>query len=177
MRFHYSYFLFFLFSLLFISGCNKEDEENDINSALTPARNISGTWKTSFAAKVFISTDYCTNDLQVVGNEDWMVNWVISEINGRDDSVNVVMTYNRSNFQVTNSECSGGTGYIPEPSPMYLTAKISSALFKLYYGDEKIGDFGFTTDLMQGTFDFQWCMIFCQRMHTETNQLKLIRQK
>lgn len=169
-----SVFLFLLFSLLLVSGCSKEEEE--LNSSLTPARNITGIWKTTFATKFFICTDFCTSDIQVIGNEDWLVTWEISEISGRDDSVNVKMTYTRSNFQVTNSNCSGGTGYIPEPSPMYLTAKISSALLKLYYGDDKIGDFGFTTDLMQGTFDFQWCLIFCQRIYTETNQLKLIRQ-
>jgi hypothetical protein len=172
MHIRYTYFLYFIIFLL-TAGCSKDEE---LNSSLTPARNITGTWKTTFAAKFFISTDFCTSDLQVIGNEDWMVTWVITEINGRDDSVNIVMTYTRSNFQVTNSNCTGGTGYIPEPSPMYLTAKISSALFRLYYGDEKIGDFGFTTDFMEGTFDYQWCMLFCQRMYTETNQLKLKRE-
>ncbi len=174
MNSRYSFLLVLIISLLFIVDCKKDDE---ITGSLTPARNIAGTWKTSFETKVFICTDYCTSDLQVVGNEDWMVTWVISEIDGRDDSVFVKMTYTRSNFQITNAGCTDGAGYLPEPSPMFLTAKISSALFKLYYGDEKIGDFSFTTDLMQGTFDYQWCMIFCQRMYTETNQLKMIRQK
>jgi hypothetical protein len=170
-----TYFLLLsLFPLLFFSNCSKEDE---INDSLTPARNITGTWKTSFAVKFYICTDFCSSSLDVIGNEDWMVTWEITEIAGRDDSVNVKMTYTRTNFQVTNTNCTDGTGYIPEPSPMFLTAKISSALFKLYYGNDRIGDFSFTTDLMQGTFDYQWCMLFCQRMYTETNQLKLMRQK
>ena len=169
-----SHFLFLVsFFLLLFTGCNKDEE---LNSSLTPARNINGIWKTSFPVDFFICTDFCTSDLQVIGTEDWMITWEISEIAGSDDSVNVKMTYTRSNFQVTNSECSGSTGYIPEPSPMFLTAKISSALFKLYYGNEKIGDFSFTTDLMEGTFDYQWCLGFCQRMYTDTNQLKMSRQ-
>jgi len=164
----------FIFSLLLLSGCSKDEEE--LNSSLTPARDITGIWKTTFPAKFYICTDYCTNDLEVIGDENWMVTWEITEIPGLEDSVNVKMTYTRSGFQVTNSGCDGGTGYIPEPSPMFLTAKISSALLKLYYNDEKIGDFGFTTDFMEGTFDYSWCLPFCQRMYTETNQLKLTRQ-
>jgi hypothetical protein len=39
-----------------------------------------------------------------------------------------------------------------------------------------VGTFTFTTDILQGDLDYQWCMIYCQRECTTGRTLILHRQ-
>src|SRR4030067_2720681 len=46
---------------------------------LTPARNLEGTWKTTFAVKFYIKTDLDTfGELKDVGSENRTVTWIIT---------------------------------------------------------------------------------------------------
>src|SRR4030042_1874549 len=56
------------------------DEFQAINpTPLTPARNLEGTWKTTFPVKFYIKTDFDTfGELQDVGSENRTMTWIIT---------------------------------------------------------------------------------------------------
>lgn len=169
-----NFFLFpaiVLFLILNNYGCNKDD-----NSVLSPARTIEGTWKTTVAVKHYIKTDFCTGNLEHVATQDRMVTMIITK--GTDENhVNVEMRYAGSNFTVVNSNCTYSTGYVPDVSPDYLQGVISSTSLKLVDSQNKEhGSFSFTTDNMMGTWNDDWCMVYCQTVYTNTNELKLYLQ-
>ena len=154
-----------------LSGCSKDDGV----SGLTPARNIVGTWKTTFPVKHFIKTDYCSVSLKDVATQDRMVTFVITEAG--EATVNIQWTYTGSNYTVTDPQCNP-TGYVPDVSPMFLKGTISSTQLTVTESSGRtLGTFNFTTDLMQGTWDDEWCLAYCQEVYTGTNTLKLILQR
>ncbi|MGC8578750.1 MAG: hypothetical protein ACP5QW_01090 [bacterium] len=147
------------------------------SSSLTPARNIVGTWKTTFPTTFYIKTDFCTLDgtLELVASEDRMVTFIISAVSGTDTQVNIEQDFTSSNFTIIKS-CFG-TGYVPDVSPNFYTGVITGTTLVVYDSSHiQKGIFTFTTDLMQGTWDDSWCMAGCQEVYTNTNQLKLTRQ-
>jgi hypothetical protein len=143
--------------------------------ALSPARDLSGTWETAFPVTFHIRTDFCSADLQDVATEDWMVTWTITPRSGSESDVGIEWSYTRANFTATGG-CAGGTGYVPEPSPIEFRGVLSSSSLTLMSGTEEVGTFSFTTDLMMGTFDYRYCLAYCQETYTEPNALKLVRQ-
>lgn len=162
-----------LFFLLSLNGCFEDD---DTNTNLTPARDLEGTWETSFPINFFIRTDFCSNALEDVATEDRMITWFIE--NTSENTVLITVNFTSSNFEVINENCNP-TGYVPDVSPTFLSGSISSTLLTISeYGNKNnvLGEFTFTTDLLQGTWNDSWCAVFCQQVYTGTNQYKLIRQ-
>lgn len=165
------YMLLVAIAFLF-AGCI-EDDSNDI--PLTPARNIEGTWKTTFDVDYYIMTDFCTGFLVDVATEKRNVIWVITPID--DNTVDIEATYTNSGYTITNSSCGTSTGYVPDVSPQFYIGSISSSSLTIKDGSGFTkGTFSFTTDLMQGNWDDQWCLIFCQEVYTINNELKLTKQ-
>ena len=153
---------------IMITGCK-------LNSGLTPARKIEGVWKTSSPVKFYIKTDFCTSNLELVATEDRTVTMGIKETSNY--TVDITLTYTSSNFTVVNQNCTSSTGYTPDVSPMYLHGDISSTQLTVMNSQSKVlGIFTFTTDLMQGTWNDLWCMVYCQNVYTDTNGLKLTLQ-
>ncbi|MBW7934396.1 MAG: hypothetical protein H3C62_12490 [Gemmatimonadaceae bacterium] len=155
-------------------GCAKED----LTAALSPARNIAGTWRTAFPVRFYYQTDFCGVAKETVGYADWNVTFVITKTSD-ENVVNVEMSAtNAGSFQRTPSSCgSGSTGYIPSVWPTTLRGTISSTSLvatKSSWGMSYDGSF--TTDLMMGTWNHWECLIYCFGEYTETNQLKLTRQ-
>src|SRR3989304_8757009 len=73
------------------------DEFQAINpTPLTPARNLEGTWKTTFPVTFYIKTDFETGELQDVGSEYRTMTWIIT---GTSDEhvVNVEVSFATSN--------------------------------------------------------------------------------
>lgn len=157
--------------LLFVQSCSKEDSNN-----LTPARDIIGTWKTSFTVPHKIKTDFYSFNLEDVATQDRLVTLIITS--GADDNnVNVEYRYTGSNFKNINANCTSGTGYTPDVSPTFYKGVISGTRLSVQNSKKKeIGTFTFTTSLMQGTWKDEWCLGFCQTVYTDTNQLKLMKQ-
>src|SRR3989304_6525210 len=82
---------------------------------LTPARNLEGTWKTSFPVKFYIKTDFETfGELKDVGSEDRTMTWVITATSN-ENGVDVEVS-----FTVSNRQLATGSGYTPDVSPMFL---------------------------------------------------------
>jgi hypothetical protein len=155
--------------LLLIAACGG----SEASGPLSPARNLSGTWKTVAPARVNFDTDFCTDPASLMATQDWAVTWVITP-GATDNAVNVQMSFAASNTQRIDG-CPG-TGVVPEVSPMFLTGNISAATLTLRNGSDPFGTFTFTTDNLQGDMDYEWCMVYCQREYTQSRTFILLRQ-
>jgi hypothetical protein len=143
------------------------------STPLSAARNLVGTWKTSFPTTVYYDTDWCSYDPALVASQPWNFTFVITA--GQDDNhVNVEMSFGTGAFTVING-CPG-TGIIPEVSPLRFTGTISSSRLLLTSGTQVVGEFNFTSDILTGTFDYTWSAVYSQREYTATNTLILRRQ-
>lgn len=138
---------------------------------LSPARDLEGTWKTSFATTFYIKTDFSSATLEDVGTQDRMMTWVIT--NTADENVvNIEVSFTTSNTQLVS-----GSGYVPDVSPMFLTGTISGTRLTLTSNsDGTVGTFNFTTDILTGTWNDNWTIAYSQQVYTATNGLVLMRQ-
>ena len=155
----------FLFS---ISGCDKDKEET-----LSAARNIEGIWTTTFPVKFFIQTDFCSKALQDVATEDREITWEIETID--ENTVFITVNFTSSNYMIVDASCNP-TGYVPDIPPLFLHGSVSSTRLTISEYDNEsnvFGEFTFTTNLLQGTWDDSWCIAYCQRVYTATNAYKL----
>ncbi len=147
---------------------------SDGEGPLSPAREMEGTWQTTFPVTFYIKTDYCSSQLELVASEEREVTMIITR--DTDYTVNIELRYTGSNFTVLDSQCDP-TGYVPDVSPMYLRGNISGTQLTVMNSEPRVlGIFQFTTDLMEGTWSDMWCGVYCQDVYTEENQLKLTRQ-
>src|SRR3990170_6760049 len=138
---------------------------------LTPARNLEGTWKTTFPVKFYIKTDFDTfGELQDVGSENRTMTWILTATSD-ENVVDVEVQFTVSNRQLTT-----GSGYTPDVSPMFLTGTISGTRLTLTSSGTTIGEFSFTTDIITGTWSDHWSMAYEQEVYTTTNSLTLNRQ-
>ena len=152
------------------------DEFQTLNSEptqppLSPARNLEGTWKTTFPIAFYIKTDFETfGELQDVGTENRTMTWIITATNS-ENTVNVEVYFTASNRQLV-----ADSGYTPDVSPMFLTGTISGTRLTLKTGDRTICECNFTTDIITGTWSDYWSMVYEQEVYTKTNSLILTRQ-
>ncbi len=153
------------------------EQTNPSSTSLTPARNLEGTWKTTFNVKFYIKTDFETfGELQDVGSEDRTMTWIITPTSN-ENVVDVEVQFTSSNRQVVS-----GSGYTPDVSPMFLTGTISGSRLTLSTGgsvlseSRAIGEFSFTTSILTGTWNDRWSMAYEQQVYTTTNSLVLMKQ-
>lgn len=141
-------------------------------TALTSARNLEGTWKTAFPVTFYIKTDFETfGTLQDVGSENRTMTWTITTASD-ENVVNVEVQ-----FTVSNRQLIADSGYTPDVSPIFLKGLISGTRLTLETSDNStIGVFNFTTDIITGTWDDHWSMVYEQEVYTATNTLILTRQ-
>jgi len=150
---------------------NSEPEPEQTQPPLTAARNLEGTWKTTFPVTFYIKTDYETfGELQDVGTENRTMTWIITATND-ENTVNVEVQFTASNRLLVSD-----SGYTPDVSPMFLTGTISGTRLTLKTGDRTVGEFSFTTDIITGTWSDHWSMVYEQEVYTATNGLILARQ-
>jgi hypothetical protein len=153
--------------LVIAAGCS------DSSGPLSAARNLVGTWTTAFPVPVYFDNTWCSSSPTTVLSQDWDATWVITK-GDNDNTVNIQM-----NFSTSNSQNLGGcpdTGVVPEVSPLFLTGNISGSKMTLMAGQDSAGVFDFTTDNIQGDFDYTWCELDCQREHSENRTFILGKQ-
>ena len=147
------------------------DDSTPEATPLTPARNLEGTWKTTFPVKFYIKTDFETfGELEDVGSESRTMTWVITAASD-ENTVNVEASFTSSDRQLV-----AGSGYTPDVSPMFLEGVISGTRLTLKTGDRTICECNFTTDIITATWSDHWSMVYEQEVYTGTNSLVLIRQ-
>ena len=146
---------------------------------LTPARNLEGTWKTTFSTKFYIKTDYATfQELEDVGSENRTMTWTITATSD-ENIVNVKVEFTSSNRQLISD-----SGYIPDVSPMSLKGTISGTRLTLTTTSSSstidqigtVSEFSFTTDIITGTWHDHWNGLYEQEVYTATNGLILAKQ-
>jgi hypothetical protein len=141
------------------------------NPTLTPARDLVGTWQTSYPATFYVKTDFSSPQLEDVGSENRTMTWVITSTNN-ENIVNVEIT-----FAVTSRNLIDDSGYTPDVSPMFAQGTISGSTLTLQTsGDGTIGQFEFTSDIIHGTWNDSWTAAYSQQVYTATNGLTLARQ-
>jgi hypothetical protein len=146
--------------------------------ALTPTRDIVGTWTTAFSTNFAIATDFSTfQGIENVGSENRTMVWTITPTNNDD-----IVTVNVE-FAYSNRVLIPDSGYTPDVSPMQLTGIINGTQLTLTRSDSgpihqigSVGVFTFTTDQMQGTWQDHWSGVYEQNVYTSSNSLKLIKQ-
>jgi len=146
---------------------------------ISPARNLVGTWKTTFPVKFYIKTDFETfGELQDVGSENRTMTWIITATSD-ENVVNVEVHFTGSNLQLVT-----GSGYVPDVSPMFYIGRISGARLTLEIGDYEsigpkptqigfVGEFTFTSWCITGTWHDHWELVYAQEVYTATNSLIL----
>ena len=78
------------------------------NPSLSPARDLVGTWKTSFSTKFYIKTDFSSAQLEDVGSENRTMTWVITSTNN-ENVINIEIT-----FATSNRDLISDSGYTPD---------------------------------------------------------------
>ncbi len=147
------------------------EQETPGQTSLSPARNLVGTWETTFNVKFYIRTDFETfGELKDVGSEDRAMTWTITATSD-ENVVDVEVQFTSSNRQLE-----ANSGYTPDVSPMFLEGTISGSRLTLTDGDRTIGEFSFTTDILTGTWNDHWSMVYEQQVCTTTNSLVLMKQ-
>jgi len=139
-------------------------------SPLSPARNLTGTWKTSFPTKYYCATNEDTGTFVDFGSEDRQVTWVITE-GAYSNTVDIEQYFTESNRQKWDPK-------VVDLSPTEYTGIISSSSLTVetYYPSEHVvGSFSFTTDIITGTWS-DTILSFNHNVHTATNGLTLTRQ-
>ena len=157
-----------LMSIIFLVSCNSDEENNPV----TPANKFVGKWKSDNPILVKVKTDFCTNSLVDVATMEWTVNWVVTETNN-PNVVDIVMTYNTSNFTVTNPECTFGAGYVPEPSPLYIKGYITDNTITIEYDDQEILTMDYVNNDITGELRYSYCLVYCQEIYTNENDFEV----
>lgn len=162
---------------IFLLGACGASEKGTLAAALTPARNLKGTWKTTIPVTFNYQTDFCAGK-ETVAAADWTVTWVITPVSGNENEVDIQMTYSTANYRRVPSSCGNfSTGYVPLVSPQFMRATVSSTSLTINKPSDGLTYNGsFTTDLMEGTWVHWECIVYCTGEFTGTNQLKMMRQ-
>jgi hypothetical protein len=138
-----------------------------------PARDLVGTWKTSYATQFYVSMEgessgYFYRDMT----------WVISATND-PNTVNIKITWTTSNSHVSSS-----WAYVSEVQPLELTGTISGTRLivnapadsgPIHYL-QSFGNYTFTSSYIEGTWHDDWEGLYRQHDYTATDGLKLIKQ-
>jgi hypothetical protein len=160
-------FILVFFTCSFFS-CKKTDQ-----GAITPARNIEGTWTTPVAVKFYMSTDKCGGFVRFA-EQSQKLTWTITSISDNEVIINSSPTY-KSGFTVYNV-----CAQQPVPSSYDLasgiTGIISSSHMDLYVGSVKVGSMNITTNNLTGDYDRKICgSSGCSGMSTDASTLILTK--
>jgi hypothetical protein len=166
------YFFIFFAAVLLLAGCNDEKD-----NPLTPSQKLLGIYKTDKSVKVNIKTDFCSGALEDVAYEQWMLRWEIKE-SYQAGVLDITMTYQRSGYVITNSSCQGSTGYVVEPSPMFVKGYMDGDILTVKYQGEEIMKVNTSNPaLLSGGLKYSYCMVYCQEVYTDETSFELTKEK
>ena len=151
-------FIVALFSSTFyFSSCEKEN--------LSPARKLTGTWKTPVAVTFYYYTDLC-GVYQKVANVKKGFTWKITKIS--DNKVDI--EWNHVSTSATQTTVSASCdGHVPMVTPKFLTGTISSSQMDIFEDTRNVGTLSFTTDNMAGYYYYgNECIIYCTGVGTNS---------
>jgi hypothetical protein len=169
MKTYRSLFILTSLSLLILfDSCNKEE-----SNPVAPTNKFVGKWKTETPILVKVKTDFCTGTLEDVATMEWDLYWVVTAT--EDPNVmDIKMNYSSHNYTITNPECNTGTGYVPEPQPIYLTGYVTNNTLSVEYLGEEIFYMNYVEDkVMRGGLSYTYCLVYCQELYTEGDGISI----
>lgn len=148
-------------------------------NALTPARELEGTWTTALPVTFSYQTDFCAGGKQTVAQALWNVTWEVTAVEGFENVLDIEMRFSRGSSTPVSSGCgNSANGWVPLVSPTFLEATVSSSAITAYDQGSGISAAGsYTTDLMSVTWIHYECLIYCFGEYTASQALKLVRQR
>lgn len=158
--------------IILIGSCNKTEESNPV----APTSKFVGRWKTVNPMLVKVKTDFCTGTLEDVATMEWDLYWVVT---ATDDPniMKIKMNYSSRNYTVINPDCNTGTGYVPEPQPMYITAYVTNNTMRGEYLGEEVFLVNYeesgNVKVMKGDFSNSYCLVYCQEIYTDGEGLSI----
>ena len=161
-----------ILSVCTFNSCKKK-EDTTPSAALSPARNIEGTWKTTSSVNFFYLTDKCGGFVRYA-EQLQKITWTITST-----SDNEVSIFNTTDYKgpITNyTVCS------QQPIPVsYVVATsikgvISASQMDLYVGTELVGTMSLTTNNLTGTYNRKICDTNgCSGLNTDDKKLILTK--
>jgi len=166
--------LFAGFIAAYCGGCGGGGDSGGVGGILNPARDIRGTWVMSIPVNMTVMDIFCdTGPTTTRGTQDWRVTWIIT---GSEAAPFVSQTAERSNF-IQSPDCSNIAG-APTGTFTGSYGTVSGTTLTLSNGQNVVGRYTFTTDLIMGTYDNRICTSgLCEGAYSGTNEFKLQRQK
>lgn len=160
------------------TGCGLADALSP-KPALTPARQLAGTWKTALPVTFFYQTDFCSDRKETVAKSQWNVTWIVTAASASDNLVDIEMRFTRTSSTAIASSCgNSGNGWVGLVSPTFLQATVSSAAITAFDTRSGIRAPGsYATDVMFLTWNHYECVIYCTGEFTNAQELKLVRQR
>ena len=164
-----------------VTSCKLADSLNPTttNVPLTAARKLEGTWTTAAPVTFYYQTDFCSGRKETVATALWNVTWIIKAVSGFENVLDVEMRFSRGSSASVQSSCgNSGNGWVPLVSPTFFRATVSSTAIGASDTRQGLQIGGsYTTDLMRATWVHYECLIYCFGEYTQSEQLKLVRQK
>ena len=162
-------FIWFGLSVIILSaGCNTTDENNPV----TPSTKFVGKYRSEVPILVKIKTDFCTNVLEDVATMEWNVNWVVTETND-PNVIDITMTYISCNFTIINNGCNSGTGYLPEPQPIYMKGYVTDNAISVVYDNKEIFTMDYVNNEITGELSYSYCVLYCQEIYTDEDSFSI----
>lgn len=147
------------------------------DAPLSPARQLAGTWTSPMAIPINIQSSFCNGGRENVGKTTWNVTWIVTERQGTSNGIDVEMRFTNSGFVKVTSSCgSNTTGWVPEPSPLFMQGTVSASKIQLYNLNTKAAfDGNLTTNNIAGTFGLWSCQIYCAGEQSESQKFVMTR--
>ena len=143
---------------------------------LSPARQLAGTWTSPAPIPINLQSSYCNDGRENVGKTTWNVTWIITEREGTSNGIDVEMRFTNSGFVRVASSCGSTTGWVPEPSPMFMQGTVSASSIQLYNLSTKAAfDGNLTTNNITGTFGLWSCQIYCAGEQSESQKFVMTK--
>ena len=165
---HKNLFLVLFSLIIIISSCDKKDN----NPSNADTDTLIGKYETTEPVLIKIKTDWCTSQLEEVATIKWDITWEITKSNV-PNTYNIKMTFYPSDYTVVNSQCTDGTGYVPEPSPMYLSATRNNNELTVIYAGEVVGIYDIQEESLKGDLKYSYCIGYCQEIYSDIDSITL----
>lgn len=164
-------YIFLLIAAVSLQSCKKSE-----SGSLSPARNISGTWKTVLTPPTFYYYSDICGTYGRVAKTQIGIKWIVTESSSNKVDIEMYRTSSASVVLMVSQACAL---YVPLVSPTFLKGEISSS--QLTLKDSKgrtVGVFSILTNNLKGDFNSTFdtfCGIYCTGVDTDPLAVVLVK--
>lgn len=144
-----------ILSFIVLFGCKKGN--------LSPARKVTGTWKTPSAVALYYYTAGC-GGYQKVAKVQMIMTWTITKKSDNEVDIEWRSDFTSPAQSIISPSCNL---YIPIVTPKFLTGTISSSQMDIFEDNQKVGSLSFTDKNMTGYYYYgNDCAFYCSGVGT-----------